>query len=156
MWGTKPFLWVRLNTYLVFKGSPTCRLSSWMWACVAAAVHRVTKCSYSFLFCFFFSTGAHWRPGGLCYKWRIHPSCDCQPGRLSSVCKSVSCWGAYTHWPSAKLAVHIVHFRNSSHMFQTWMCKIADFQYLWQNFLINLLFIYLLKMYPYYLLIYET
>lgn len=48
-------LWVRCNTFLVFKGSPTCRPSSRMWACVAAAVQIVTKGSYGFLFLSFFS-----------------------------------------------------------------------------------------------------
>lgn len=48
LWDKASVFWVRPRMYLVFKCSLTCRLSSCMWACVAAAVHIVTNCPYAF------------------------------------------------------------------------------------------------------------
>lgn len=48
MWDKASVFWVRSSMYLVFKCSLTCRLSSCMWARVAAAVHIVTNCPYVF------------------------------------------------------------------------------------------------------------
>lgn len=114
-------LWVRLNTYLVFKGSPTCRLSSWMWARVAAAVHIVTMCSYVLFF--FFQQVRTGDLGGYATSDEFTRAVIANLAvwaRCLQTCQLLRC--TYAHWP-AILTVYIVRFRKNSHMFHAWMYK---------------------------------